>query len=114
MKGRYPVCCLFLELDPAAVDVNIHPAKKEVKFHRESEVRRLVAQAVQKTLLSFHSEGATTHAPVQAPARPPSSANLPADQSPQLDLRPTASPAAATPSVPSLPRTGSAIPERPL
>jgi DNA mismatch repair protein MutL len=25
MKGRYPVCCLFLEIDPAAVDVNIHP-----------------------------------------------------------------------------------------
>src|SRR5262249_45947746 len=24
MKGRYPVCCLFLEIDPAAVDVNIH------------------------------------------------------------------------------------------
>ena len=55
MKGRYPVCCLFLELDPAAVDVNIHPAKREVKFHRESEVRRLVAQAVRQTLLEFHA-----------------------------------------------------------
>ena len=55
MKGRYPVCCLFLEIDPAAVDVNIHPAKREVKFHRESEVRRLVAQAVRETLLKFHS-----------------------------------------------------------
>lgn len=53
MKGRYPVCCLFLELDPAAVDVNIHPAKREVKFHRESQVRRLVAQAVKETLLRF-------------------------------------------------------------
>jgi DNA mismatch repair protein MutL len=55
MKGRYPVCCLFLEIDPAAVDVNIHPAKREVKFHRESEVRRLVAQAVREALLAFHS-----------------------------------------------------------
>jgi DNA mismatch repair protein MutL len=54
MKGRYPVCCLFLEIDPAAVDVNIHPAKKEVKFHREWEVRALVAQAVRETLLGFH------------------------------------------------------------
>lgn len=55
MKGRYPVCCLFLEIDPAAVDVNIHPAKREVKFHREADVRRLVAQAVRQTLLEFHS-----------------------------------------------------------
>jgi DNA mismatch repair protein MutL len=54
MKGRYPVCCLFLEIDPAAVDVNIHPAKREVKFHREREVRQLVGQAVRKTLLKFH------------------------------------------------------------
>src|SRR5207245_6014480 len=58
MKGRYPVCCLFLELDPAAVDVNIHPAKREVKFHREAEVRRLVAQAVRETLLQFHATDA--------------------------------------------------------
>ena len=54
MKGRYPVCCLFLEIDPAAVDVNIHPAKREVKFHREFEIRKLVAQAVHETLLAFH------------------------------------------------------------
>ncbi len=56
MKGRYPVCCLFLELDPGAVDVNIHPAKREVKFHREADVRRLVAQAVRQTLMGFHRQ----------------------------------------------------------
>ncbi len=55
MKGRYPVCCLFLEIDPAAVDVNIHPAKREVKFHREGDVRKLVVQAVRQTLLDFHA-----------------------------------------------------------
>jgi len=60
MKGRYPVCCLFLEIDPAAVDVNIHPAKREVKFHREFEVRKLVAQAVHDALLAFHSEPGKT------------------------------------------------------
>jgi DNA mismatch repair protein MutL len=66
MKGRYPVCCLFLEIDPAAVDVNIHPAKREVKFHREAEVRRFVAQAIRQTLLNFHSEPAKDqHAPVK-------------------------------------------------
>jgi DNA mismatch repair protein MutL len=55
MKGRYPVCCLFLEIDPSAVDVNIHPAKREIRFHREADVRRLVAQAVRETLLKFHA-----------------------------------------------------------
>jgi DNA mismatch repair protein MutL len=56
MKGRYPVCCLFLEINPAAVDVNIHPAKREVKFHREFEIRKFVTQAVRDTLLGFHVE----------------------------------------------------------
>src|SRR5436309_3203862 len=66
MKRRFPVCCLFLELDPAALDVNIHPAKREVKFHRESEVRRLVAQAIHQTILGFHATG---EARVQTPER---------------------------------------------
>ena len=63
MKGRYPVCCLFLEIDAAAVDVNIHPAKREVKFHREREVRAAVAQAVREALLAYHQ----TQSKVQSP-----------------------------------------------
>ena len=54
MKGRFPVCCLFVELDPAAVDVNVHPQKREVRFREEAMVRRLVSQAVRETLLQFH------------------------------------------------------------
>ena len=60
MKGRYPVCCLFLEINPAAVDVNIHPAKREVKFHREGEVRRAVAQAVRDALTKYHAAAPET------------------------------------------------------
>jgi DNA mismatch repair protein MutL len=63
MKGRYPVCCLFLEIDPAAVDVNIHPAKREVKFHREFEIRKFVARAVQETLLAFHGHESKAQSP---------------------------------------------------
>ena len=102
MKGRYPVCCLFLEIEPAAVDVNIHPAKREVKFHREAEVRRLVAQAIRQTLLEFHGTedgGRKTEdggrgtgderrsaqiAPVAAPAEQTGLPNFPAALRPPL------------------------------
>jgi DNA mismatch repair protein MutL len=58
MKGRFPVCCLFLELDPSLVDVNVHPAKREVRFHRERDARHAVTNAVRDTLLGFHAEPA--------------------------------------------------------
>ncbi len=100
MKGRYPVCCLFLELDPALVDVNIHPAKREVKFRDEREVRAIVTQAVRRTLLGYHAaptveqpegripaakvERASAAAGLQPPAAEPTvEANLPA--LPQFD-----------------------------
>ncbi|MFM1942859.1 MAG: hypothetical protein RI897_1841, partial [Verrucomicrobiota bacterium] len=54
MKGRYPVACLFLEVDPAEVDVNVHPAKREVRFHRERAVKDAVASVVRDALLSYH------------------------------------------------------------
>jgi DNA mismatch repair protein MutL len=69
MKGRYPVCCLFLEIDPAAVDVNIHPAKREVKFHDDRAVRRLTSQAVREALLKFHSAAPVAPAPVAHPSK---------------------------------------------
>ena len=70
MKGRFPVCCLFLEIDPGEVDVNIHPSKREVKFRHEGNVRRLVAEAVRETLLRYHTPtaGARPVAPAPAPA----------------------------------------------
>jgi DNA mismatch repair protein MutL len=55
MKGRFPVTALFLELSPALVDVNIHPAKREVKFREERQVRGIVTQAVRRALLGYHA-----------------------------------------------------------
>jgi DNA mismatch repair protein MutL len=76
MKGRYPVCCLFLEIDPAAVDVNIHPAKREVKFHQEKVVRQLVAKAVREALLGFHTgTGAATN--ISPDPNPASASHVP-------------------------------------
>ncbi len=70
MKGRYPLCCLFIELNPALVDVNIHPAKREVKFRQEQTIRRLVADAVRDALLKHHNR-LEANRPAQAPPQAP-------------------------------------------
>lgn len=49
-KGRYPLAFVFFECDPAAVDVNVHPAKREVRFRSEPQVRGFVIRAVLQRL----------------------------------------------------------------
>src|SRR4051794_11992630 len=56
MKGQFPVTFLFLDLDPAAVDVNVHPAKREVRFRDPNFVREAIVHAVRRTLESGREE----------------------------------------------------------
>lgn len=70
-RGRYPLAFLFLEIDPHAVDVNVHPAKREVRFRNESAVRNLIISAVLKTLGGNGEEDAPPRASALIPAISP-------------------------------------------
>ena len=49
-KGRSPIAFLFIEMDPARVDVNVHPAKREVRFREEGKVYAIVLEGVKNQL----------------------------------------------------------------
>jgi DNA mismatch repair protein MutL len=95
-KGRYPLAFIFLEINPAWVDVNVHPAKREVRFRDEGNVRGFIIQSLLSVLRSKGGDGLPTETIIPtapAPTTAPSVGGIP--------NHPTASSAPVPVAVPS-------------
>lgn len=92
--GLHPAFFLYLEVEPALVDVNVHPAKREVRFRRPSEVTTAILDAINSTLRA-HARGEEEAPPPPEP--PATAAHAPAAPrpTPREEPQPTAP---ATPS----------------
>jgi len=102
MKGQYPVTFLFLDLDPATVDVNVHPAKREVRFRDPNAVREAIVRCIQQSLERGRTEWQEKfRAPLGVPA------GVPGKVAPNLRLRPEVS--APEESNRELPHLGSTV-----
>ena len=93
MKGQYPVTFLFLEIDRSAVDVNVHPAKREVRFRDPNGVREAVVHCIQQTLENARSDWQEKF---RAPIQPAQTAPVSAKAAPDLRLRSEATAPEAT------------------
>ena len=100
-KGRYPLAFVFLEMDPAWVDVNVHPAKREVRFRDEAKVRNFLIESVLAVLRARADDGlpaatipsVSTATPLTAPAVPTLSSPVSASGTPAAFVPPSIVPA---------------------
>ncbi len=92
LRGRHLPAILLLHLDPAAVDCNVHPAKREVRFRQPTVVREVLKEALEQAILAPRREWLQPvwpHLTGAAPPIPPSGgASLPEPRQAAVQLAP--------------------------
>lgn len=58
--GRHPVAVLYFDIDPAAIDVNVHPTKTEIRFRNEDKVRNFIIPTLKEALFSYGATKVST------------------------------------------------------
>ena len=76
LKHRYPAGLVMIHCDPSLVDINIHPAKREVKFQYQKDLAQLIYKTFQDTLRQA-SWAAPEHSPTPTFSAPPPPASAP-------------------------------------
>ena len=109
MHGRAPVCFLNVRVSPEMVDVNVHPAKMEIKFSRENDVFRAIYNTVLSALEADDRIGG------KRPPEPPAAYELPQPVQTELSAAPAVSaPAPVSPAAAERPELAEVASERPV